>query len=142
VGHFRGTAVFISSKLCMVTIFWARFVPEFGMNREYRGALRAEKITEGAPRVLWAWICRQTTDERPLRVTESDPCPPAELAKSPLHQQPGFECNRLVTTLRRVNLGTDLVGASRQSRFPKPVNCCRPSATLAEYTPRETATSR
>ena len=56
-GAFSRAAVFISSKLCMVTIFWARFVPEFGMNREYRGALRAEKITEGAPHALWAKRC-------------------------------------------------------------------------------------
>jgi hypothetical protein len=34
-----------------VTILGARFVTEFDMNREYRGMLRAEKITEGAPHV-------------------------------------------------------------------------------------------
>src|ERR1700730_11483096 len=36
-GAFSRAAVFISSKLCMVTIFGARLVPEFDMNREYRG---------------------------------------------------------------------------------------------------------
>ena len=36
-GSFSRAAVFISSKLCMVTIFGARFVPAFDMNREYRG---------------------------------------------------------------------------------------------------------
>jgi hypothetical protein len=36
----------------MVTILRERFVPEFGMNREYRGTLRLEKITEGTPRAL------------------------------------------------------------------------------------------
>jgi hypothetical protein len=30
----------------MVTIFGARFVPEFDMRREYRGTLWAEKVTE------------------------------------------------------------------------------------------------
>lgn len=64
----------------MVTIFWERFVPQFGMNREYRGTLRAEKITEDAPRAVRVGSCRQTTDERPLSLTESDPCPVAELA--------------------------------------------------------------
>jgi hypothetical protein len=54
----------------MVTIFGARFVTELDMNREYRGTLRPRKITEDAPRILWACICRQTTDERPLRLTE------------------------------------------------------------------------
>jgi hypothetical protein len=65
-GAFSRAAIFISSKLCMVTIFGACFVPEFDMNREYRGMLRAEKITEGAPRVPWACLCCQTTKERPL----------------------------------------------------------------------------
>lgn len=50
-GSFSRAAVFISSKLCMVTILGARFVPEFDMNQEYRGMLPPEKITEGAPRV-------------------------------------------------------------------------------------------
>jgi hypothetical protein len=40
---FSRAAVFISSKLCMVTIFGARFIPEFYVNREYRGMLGAEK---------------------------------------------------------------------------------------------------
>jgi hypothetical protein len=35
---------------------WARFVPEFDLNREYRGMLRAEKIMEGAPTVVGCWI--------------------------------------------------------------------------------------
>lgn len=47
---FSWTAAFISFKLCMVTILRERLVPEFGMDREYRGTPTLEKL----PKTLFA----------------------------------------------------------------------------------------